>query len=183
MELGQSQGVNKWRTLNPMIGVWNRESKDCIEREKEIATEQYKLYVEMADKISDRRIHANKFYAALNSSLIAFYGFATANNSIVQNDSWLYLVLIAGFLICLLWLENVKSYKDINTVKFKVIHEIEEHLPLALYKYELDLAKQGDGSKYRPTSNIEMLVPKVFGFLYGIIAACKILFLFCELYH
>ncbi|AMW35721.1 hypothetical protein AY555_10085 (plasmid) [Haematospirillum jordaniae] len=166
-----------------MIGVWNRESKDCIEREKEIATEQYKLYVEMADKISDRRVHANKFYVALNSSLIAFYGFATAKNSIVQNDSWLYLVLIAGILICFLWIETVKSYKNINTVKFKVIHEIEEHLPLALYKYEWELAKQGDGSKYRPTSHIEMIVPWVFGFLYVIIVSCKCYSYFFELYH
>ena len=33
--------------------------------------EQYKLYVEMADRISQRRDHANRFYASAVSAIVA----------------------------------------------------------------------------------------------------------------
>jgi hypothetical protein len=161
--------------------VWNIESKDCVEREKEIALEQYKLYVEMADKISERRTHANNFFVTLNSSLITVYGIATAKDSIIQGGPWLWLVPIAGIAICLLWSEIIRSYRDINTAKFKVMHEVEERLPLALYKYEWEVAKHGDGSKYRPTSHIEMWVPWVFGALYLIIGIAQLLPALCWL--
>lgn len=162
-----------------MGSVWNIEREKCNERDKEIVVEQYKLYVEMADKISERRTHANNFFVTLNSSLITVYGIATARESIIQGGPWLWLVPIAGIAICLLWREIVRSYRDINSAKFKVIHEIEECLPLALYKHEWDIAKHGDGTKYRPTSHIEVLVPWVFGALYLIIAIVQFLPVVC----
>ncbi len=36
--------------------------------------EQYKVYVGMADKISDRRQTANSYFLAVNSGLLAFVG-------------------------------------------------------------------------------------------------------------
>lgn len=37
--------------------------------------EQYKLYVHMADKISDRRMATNTFYVSVNTLLIAIHAF------------------------------------------------------------------------------------------------------------
>ncbi len=39
--------------------------------EKEIILEEYKLYVEMADRVSARRIETNKFYITLLTALLA----------------------------------------------------------------------------------------------------------------
>lgn len=155
--------------------VWTIEKERCIEREKEIAVEQYKLYVEMADKISERRTHANNFFVTINSSLITVYGIATTKEAIIQGGAWLWLVPIAGITICLLWHEIVRSYRNINSVKFKIIHQIEDCLPLALYRYEWEVAKQGDGTKYRPISHIEMWIPWVFGVLYVLIPLTQFL--------
>jgi len=148
--------------------AWNIERDKCIEREKDIAVEQYKLYVEMADKISERRTNSNNFFVTLNSSLIAVYGISVTENSIIQGGSWMWLAPIAGIAICLLWKSVIKSFRDINSAKFKVIHEVEECLPLCLYKREWEVAKQGDGTKYQPTSHIEMRIPWVFITIYGI---------------
>src|SRR5256885_4461010 len=41
-----------------------------------IFLEQYKLYVEMADRISSRRLTANSFFLTINSAIIALGGYA-----------------------------------------------------------------------------------------------------------
>ena len=164
-----------------MESVWTIEKDKCGDRETQLALDQYKLYVEMADKISERRTHANSFFVTMNSSLITVYGIATAKESIIQGGPWSWLVPVVGIAVCLLWREIVRSYRDINSAKFKVIHEIEERLPLALYKREWDIANQGDGTKYRPTSHIEMWVPRVFGALYLIIAAAQAMPAICTI--
>ena len=40
--------------------------------DKNIMFEQYKLYVDMSDKISSRRLTANTFFLTLNSAILAF---------------------------------------------------------------------------------------------------------------
>ena len=39
--------------------------------EQEIILEQYKLYVEMADRVSSRRAETNKFYISILSGILA----------------------------------------------------------------------------------------------------------------
>ncbi len=38
------------------------------------------------------------------------------------------IVSLAGILLCYAWYRLVRSYKDINSGKFKVVHEIEKEL-------------------------------------------------------
>ncbi len=55
----------------------------------------------------------------------------------------------------------------LNSGKFKVIHEIEEQLPMALYKHEWEILGGGkDKTKYWPISHIEKIVPLVFVLAY-----------------
>ena len=37
-----------------------------------------------------------------------------------------------GLIVCFIWCSLVNSYKDLNTAKFAVIHELENQLPVAL---------------------------------------------------
>ena len=60
----------------------NLESLVSVAKDKYEATkyndhvlDQYKLYVEMADRISSRRLTANSFFLSLNSILIAFLSY------------------------------------------------------------------------------------------------------------
>ena len=111
----------------------------------------------------------------LNSTLVTIIGLAIGTNQSVVNVQPLLLVVpTVGLLVSILWRIVIQSYRDINTAKFTVLHEIEDRLPLRLYSYEWHIAKQGDGTKYRPTSHVEMWIPILFAGLYGVILLVQI---------
>ena len=73
---------------------------------------------------------------------------------------------MAGVLVSLTWYRIIASYRNLNSVKFRVIHEIEQHLPAALYEYEWYKAEEGRGKAYRPLTHLELWVPIIFMALY-----------------
>lgn len=131
--------------------------------------DQYKLYVQMSDRVSERRTEANRYLLTVNAFLITLYGLSTSSASI-EKGIWLYVVPLAGIAVCLTWLATIKSHRDLNTAKFKVIHELEQGLPAALYYREWVLAEEGKGSAYKPISHIEEVIPWVFAALYALLA-------------
>ena len=131
--------------------------------------DQYKLYVQMSNHVSERRVDANKYLLTVNAFLITLYGLSTSSTSI-EKGVWLYVVPLAGIAVCLTWLATIKSHRDLNTAKFKVIHELEQGLPAALYDREWALAEEGKGSAYKPISHIEGVIPWVFAALYALLA-------------
>ena len=125
--------------------------------------EQYKLYVGSAEKISERRVSANNYLLTVNAFLVTLYGLVAASRF---NTYWTILVPVAGLLVSLTWYRIITSYRDLNTVKFKVIHELEQHMPAALYDYEWKKAQEGRGKAYHPLSHLERWIPIVFMVLY-----------------
>lgn len=130
--------------------------------------EQYKMFVESADRISQRRQEANKFFLTINTALLAVLG------GILGCDSqslglWLFLpVAAAGLVLCYVWYRLVLSYKGLNAGKFEVIHAIEKELPLALFDAEWrQIGKGNDPKKYKPFSEIETWIPWIFAAFYG----------------
>lgn len=126
--------------------------------------EIYKMYVEMADNISERRQKANSFFLTLNSAIVALVGYVNLSNSnLTTTASFFWLVALAGMILSYLWYRLVRSYKDMNSGKFQVIHVIESHLPLRPYDAEWTALGKGDDPKlYLPFTNIEKYVPWVF---------------------
>ncbi|RPI92300.1 MAG: hypothetical protein EHM40_13465 [Chloroflexi bacterium] len=127
--------------------------------------EIYKLYVEMADKISERRQSANSFFLSLNSAIVALVGYVNVSQDPASSSvlPFFSLVAISGMILCYLWYRLVRSYKDINTGKFKVVHAIEKLLPLHPYAGEWTaLGKGQDPKLYLPFTHIETYVPWVF---------------------
>jgi hypothetical protein len=123
--------------------------------------EQYKVYLASAEKISDRRQTANSFFVTLNTVLVSLISYLNPSTS---NSSQMYwIVSLAGIAICFMWYRLVRSYKDLNSAKFKVIHEIEKNLPISPYDAEWEAVGRGENSKlYLPFTHIEILVPWVF---------------------
>jgi len=128
--------------------------------------EQYKLYVASAEKISERRESANNFLLTVNAFLVTLYGIVATSE---YKSYWIILVPVAGTLVSLTWHRIITSYRDLNTVKFKVIHELEARLPAALYAYEWEKAEEGKGEAYRPLTHLERWVPIIFVGLYVIL--------------
>lgn len=125
--------------------------------------EQYKLYVESAEKISERRESANNYLLTVNAFLVTLYGLIAASQ---YKSYWTMLVPVAGVLVASTWLRIITSYRDLNTVKFKVIHELEQQMPAALYEYEWHRAEKGHGKAYRPLTHLERWIPVIFIVLY-----------------
>ena len=121
--------------------------------------DQYKLYVEMADRISSRRATANSYFLSVNSAILAFVGYLTSKDS--TTDLW--LLAVAGITLSYLWHELILSYRNLNTAKWLVVHQIEKRLPISPYDAEWEAMGRGKNPKlYRPISHIESGVPFVF---------------------
>ncbi len=152
--------VDEWALFTPVP-----EAPEYPQKEKYQAhlLEQYKLYVEMADRVSQRRLTTNSYFLSINTGLLAFVGYVT----IKESNRYLWLVGLAGIVLSILWFYILTSYKNLNTAKFKILHEVEKRLPLSLYAAEWNLMGRGDVPKfYRPLSHIERVVPWIFVILH-----------------
>jgi len=128
---------------------------------KQHLLEQYKLYVEMTDRISDRRQTANSFFLSINTAIVALVSYVGLCVGKGGNFSW--LISCAGMVLCYLWYRLIRSYKDLNSAKFKVIHEMEKDLPFSPYDVEWEKAGRGEDRRlYLPFTHIEINVPWIF---------------------
>ena len=125
--------------------------------------EQYKLYVQSAENVSARRVASSNYLLTLNTAIVALYGFQSAS---FGENWWTLLVPIAGILVSWLWCRIIKSHADLNSVKFALIHEMEQHLPAAMYEYEWQLAGGGQGKTYKAVTAIERWIPVLFALLH-----------------
>jgi hypothetical protein len=126
----------------------------------------------MADRISERRGTANNFFLTANTLLISIFGVVVGKDALSTDSTgiWFPLFALSGLAFSIAWFYIVKSYRQLNSGKFKVIHEIEKHLPLALYKGEWKALGEGrDPNLYRPLTHIEKYAPMTFGLIYVII--------------
>lgn len=140
--------------------LWNEEFAEPTN-----LLEQYKLYVEMADRISQRRGAANTFFLTFNTAVVgALAGFFEH----VPNEVSV-AMYAATAMLSIAWAILLRSYRNLNTAKFKVIGVLEERLPAnPYYKAEWKALGEGkDWSKYIPLSVIETVVPAVFFLIYA----------------
>ena len=84
-----------------------------------------------------------------------------------KSDTGISIIFLAGIISYFIWYRLIKSYKGMNSGKFKVIHEMEQILGYQPYNREWEKLGRGkDRSLYLPFTNIEIYVPWVFGGLY-----------------
>lgn len=88
-----------------------------MEENNSIEFEQYKLFIESAERNSDKRISQNNFYLTINLAFLSYIG--TQSFEIGQNI----VMLIVGILICILWFFTISNYSKRNKVKFDIINE------------------------------------------------------------
>ena len=137
--------------------------------------EQYKVYVEMADRVSARRQSANTFSLSINTALIALVGYAQAHDSAILKGGFFWTIAAAGCILNFVWYRMVRSYKDLNTAKFLVIHEIEKRLVITPFDAEWEAVGRGkDPSRYLPFSHIEIMIPWVFFAIHWILSLIHI---------
>ena len=68
--------------------------------------EQWKVCVEMANSNSERRLTSNNIFIAINAAIIALTSFAPDYKSIVMS--------LVGIIVSTIWINSIKSYKELN---------------------------------------------------------------------
>lgn len=129
--------------------------------------EQYRAYVEGADRISARRGTANAFFLTLNTSLVSAWGLlwerTAGGPALALVVPWFALVAQ-----CLAWFWILRSYRQLNTAKYVVVGALEEALPASPW-WRAEWAALGEGRdprRYWPLSHVEQLVPALFAVAY-----------------
>ena len=130
------------------------------EEDKQILFNQYKLYVEMANEISNRRDEMNKFYLTLISLFISIFSILI---SITQKPVLFIIPLIITMVICFIWMKTIESYKTLNRSKFDVINEIENKLPVKGFTIEWELLK--NLYQHNKLTKVEKYVPIIIGII------------------
>jgi hypothetical protein len=147
--------------------VTNAQYSESNEKYQEAVLEQYKLCVEMADRVSGRRSLVNTFFLSLNVAVLTVFGVLwkdRPDGSAVLLSAP--LVVVLGFNLAWFWL--VRSYRQLNSGKYAVIGALERRLPASPYwRAEWKALGEGkDKSKYWPLSHLEQFIPWLFATAY-----------------
>ena len=134
------------------------------------AMEIYKLHAELADRISQRRLGANRIYGGLLVGVMLFLGALLKIGGNTPHDGMVFCAIgLVGALLAVSWDRVIRSYEQLNTGKFKALRELEEKLDYRFFErewYFLGHSKDTDhgdeAGKYLRLSRIERSAPWLF---------------------
>ena len=149
--------------------------------------ELYKTTVEMADRISARRGVANSFFLTVHTALVAALAaldrgsthtvdrivgvFVHSETTQAADPFYLGLVAVAGLILAGSWWVLLRSYRDLNRAKFKVIHRLEDRWDVQPFAEEWEHAKADKKpfwrGGYTELGSVERLVPIAFALIYA----------------
>ena len=151
--------------------------------------ELYRLYVEMSDRISQRRGSANNYFLAINTTLISLMIASFAYSRLIKDtnlDFTLYVIIgvsIVGVAICWAWYSLIMSYKSMNSAKFKVIHDMEEIIGYRPYFDEWEHLSRGENKKvYQKFTDVESRVPRFLRVVYLVAIVFSVLSLLWRIF-
>lgn len=137
--------------------------------------EQYKMLVESAHKIEERRGNSNNVFIGINTILVSVMihinPVQLSKLDIYNIFSLLFLTLI-GILLSWDWLKVISSYKKLNSLNYFLIEEFEKLLPTYVFslrgKMETDQLYLKKSSRANVILIGENVLPKAFLTIYNI---------------
>lgn len=132
--------------------------------------EQYKLYVEMTDRVGARRTAVNTFFLTANTAVFA--GVNVAWTQGVHLPRWTVLLPLMMLIVqCAAWFWILRSHRQLASAKFRIIGAMEERLPASPY-WRAEWKGLGSGrdpSRYWPMAYLEQWVPTAFAVAYALL--------------
>lgn len=126
--------------------------------------ELYKICLDEACKISERRMKANQNMIMLNSALISV---SVTLYDKIDNSLMASLLPVVGLILCRIWHLTIESYKKLNSAKFEIINDIETNICYPCFKKEWDILCKD--KKYSILSKNEQHLPILFKAVYAVI--------------
>ena len=140
-----------------------------IDDKIEIVLAQWQTCVEMANSVSQRRDTMNNIFVTLNLAIVAAIS--------INWDMKSLFILVAGIVVCVIWLLFIRNYKLLNTEKFNVINEIEKKLPVKPFNDEWKKLERN--KQYKNSTRLEKTLPIMFIVLYVIAIITIVNIKFC----
>lgn len=130
---------------------------------KYILLEQYRIAVDIADRMTARKETSNKLFISAHAVIFTYL----ASQEFYSNTSL--FVPVFGIFLCFIWVSIIRNYKILNNAKFEVIEEMETRLPWNVFKSEWDKLGRGRNKNiYQNMSSLELKIPFLFALLYFI---------------
>src|SRR6476620_1590688 len=150
--------------------LWNDEATikaryTSDEKYQAAIMEQYKLYVELADRISTRRGLANTFFLTLNAAILTLIGVFWKDRPQDVSPWFILPPLILALGLCLAWFWLVRSYRQLNSGKFAVVGAREQRLPASPWwngEWKALKGEDKDKGTYWALTHLEIWVPLLF---------------------
>ena len=146
--------------------------------------EIYKLHSELADRVSQRRQIANRQYISIHVGLLVLVA-AILRFGFGEIPVGGLLIVLGAFsgALSVAWAIEIRSYRQFNREKFRVLHDLESRLPYQFFQMEWDASLMpGDaGSRARKNNSywrlthVENGLPFIFAALY----ICAAIYSFC----
>ncbi len=92
--------------------------------------EQYKSFIESAEKMSEKRINQNNIYLTFSLAMFSF-----VSVSKLDKISF-YIICILGILISIVWFVTIDNYSKRNKIKYEIINEYENRNKLKWFNEE-----------------------------------------------
>ena len=155
-----------------------------IDQKRNRLTEIYKLQVQQANNISNRRTVTNRFYLLVMSALaVIFSTFIRQDDQVpfglqkVVPVEWIIAIFgMLGITLSWIWCLSINSYLRVNSRKYEALKEMEHKLEYNFFETEWKyLGDQEKKKTYWHRSRIELTTP---GFFFGCFVALMLLGLY-----
>jgi hypothetical protein len=124
--------------------------------------EIYKLHSELADRVSQRCEGANRLYVSVLAGMVTFLAVAMRFGvGSLPSDVMLGVAGSFGALLSLSWFVVLCSYRQLNSGKFKALHELETQLAYPFFTTEWRFLAEGR-NRYWKLTVVETGLPWVF---------------------
>ena len=148
--------------------------------DKKTFLEQYKLYVEMLEHSTQRRMDTNTLFISIHTAMVTTVSLFNKGNGLA-----LLAVGTVGIAFSLLWRALLINYNNINALKWGVVYDMEQFLPYKpfygeyydkLGNHDKEVWREGnyrssEKRQYKAISRLEKALPWVFLVIYIVIAA------------
>ena len=96
---------------------------------KHLSFDEYKLYYESAERVTDRRLDLNKWnYSVMTATLLAIGAVLVWSTQRADHELTgcvgVFILSLMAFLHCTFWIKQIDDFKALNTEKFRILNEM-----------------------------------------------------------
>ena len=147
--------------------LWNVNDTENFNNETyhRMLMEQYKVYVEMADRVNARRTLAHTFFMTFHVIILSALGLTLSHEHIVHRAGFLLFLLLGLLVMCYAWWCFVQYFRRTMRAKTMVIAELEKRLPSSP-SWQAEFKAMGKENPYGQLKRMEVFLPIIFALLY-----------------